>query len=102
MLTPEGATLVWSALTNVATLTVAILGPNGEEATADADAHVDGATLNVVATFDGLVANFEWAAREVRTSEGVVLDREDDDGGRKTPGTVWTVEIALDLAPQGT
>lgn len=42
-------------------------------------------------------ANFEWAKRSVKLTDGTVLDADETDGGRKAQGAVWTAEVAFDL-----
>jgi hypothetical protein len=42
-------------------------------------------------------ANFEWAKRSVKLTDGTVLDADESDGGRKVQGAVWTAEVAFDL-----
>lgn len=97
MLTPDGATLIWTRVAPPgAAFHIAVLGSNGEEAVAEARAEIDGPTLRLTATFAADQGNFEWTAREVR-SAGAVIDHEADDGGRKPAGAVWDIQIDLDL-----
>lgn len=56
-----------------------------------------GAVLRVAATFGEDVGNFEWLVRELRSAQGVVLDRVEEDQGRKAPGAVWTLEHDVEL-----
>lgn len=42
-------------------------------------------------------ANFEWAKRSVKLTDGTVLDADESDGGRKAQGAVWTAEVAFDI-----
>jgi hypothetical protein len=35
----------------------------------------------------------------VVTGDGVVVDSEDEDMGRKVSGTIWTESVVLELAP---
>lgn len=65
------------------------------------DAGRQAARVTVQATFPAGEANFEWAAREVLTREGIVLDRLEQDHGRKAAGSEWALEAALDLAIPG-
>jgi hypothetical protein len=99
MLTPEGATAILDMCTGLADeiKVIAVLGSNGEEAYRFAEQRVDGASLILSASFPAEEANFEWVAREVRTVKGVVVDRAEDDGGRKPVGAVWDIEVAIDL-----
>lgn len=71
-------------------------GATKDEATIDSIDAGDG-VLTVRATFGEEQANFEWRTREVFTADGVVIDREEEDGGRKAPGAVWAVEIVIGL-----
>ena len=57
----------------------------------------NGARLRVVATFGEDAANFEWSIREFRSEGGVVIDRTEEDQGRKAPGAVWTLEADIEL-----
>lgn len=63
-----------------------------------ADVQVDGSTVTVRATFDEQDGNFDWRARRVATSSGVIVDLEVSDMGRKAAGAVWTVEATLEVA----
>ena len=56
-----------------------------------------GAVLRVAATFGEDAGNFEWLVRELRSAQGVVLDRVEEDQGRKAPGAVWTLEHDVEL-----
>lgn len=51
------------------------------------------------ATFGENDANFDWRERGVKLADGTLVDRTVEDGGRKAPGSVWTVETVLDLMP---
>jgi hypothetical protein len=42
-------------------------------------------------------ANFEWAKRSVKLTDGTVIDTDESDGGRKAQGAVWHAEVAFDL-----
>lgn len=50
------------------------------------------------ATFGEQVANFDWRERGITSVQGVLVDRSVGDQGRKAPGSVWTMQAALDLA----
>jgi hypothetical protein len=61
----------------------------------------DGARFHRVtfrATFAEDQANFDWLERGVVSAQGVLIDRSVQDQGRKAPGSIWTLEAALDLA----
>jgi hypothetical protein len=100
VLTTDGATLLWGlAIGGQDRVDVlAVIGPAGEEATEVADVRVQDGVLTLTADFPADAANFEWVAREVRSQNGVVVDRQAEDGGRKPPGAVWTLEVELELA----
>lgn len=51
------------------------------------------------ATFGEEAANFDWREIGVKLSDGTLIDRTIDDGGRKAQGSVWTLESVLDLMP---
>lgn len=79
-----------------------------EEGRQEAAAVIDSATIDVVdglvrltlvARFGPDVANFDWRVREVRTAQGVALDRVVEDQGRKAPPTTWTTVAELDFIP---
>jgi hypothetical protein len=99
MLTPEGATAILNMCIGLADeiKVLAVIGPNGEEAYRFADQRVEGATLTLTASFPADEANFEWVRREVRTVKGTVVDRAEEDGGRKPVGAIWDLEVAIDL-----
>lgn len=42
-------------------------------------------------------ANFDWAKRSVKFTDGTVIDSDESDGGRKAQGAIWTAEVAFDL-----
>lgn len=60
-------------------------------------AAVENGALTLVATFGEQDANFEWAVTEILSAQGVVVDREVRDNGRKAAGAVWTSETVLEL-----
>lgn len=108
MLTPEGLAHIWSMLTGTSDDSLAG-GFIEVGAGTDTDrqpirnfvvAQVDGATrLTVDAEFGEENGNFDWSQRSVLTKQGVVIDVESDDGGRKAVGSVWEIEIDIDLTP---
>lgn len=75
-----------------------LAGEDTAYAELDSDPVVAGGTITFVASFGEDVANFEWAERGVTSVQGVLIDRSVGDQGRKSPGTVWTVEAVLELA----
>lgn len=109
MLTPEGAALLLSIAAGQSddSLTGGRLVIRGGSDSASApfdgvprvEAGDSGALLVVEATFGEDAANFEWATREVVSAGGVVVDRHDEDQGRKVQGQVWTLEAQLELGP---
>lgn len=52
--------------------------------------------IELTATFDGEMANFEWMERGVVVGDKLI-DHEQADGGRKILGAVWTATYRLDL-----
>lgn len=99
----KDGTLVVSDGTNEAAITIGefpfvqvfdddTIAPEGEERPPNGTVR-----LSLDATFGSDVANFEWVERRVVTREGVVLDIEREDGGRKAPGAEWTLYVELDL-----
>ena len=50
------------------------------------------------ATFTGDRANFEWAKRAVKLTDGTVIDVNEDDAGRKVEGAVWDVEVEIEVS----
>lgn len=57
-----------------------------------------GAVLRVRAVFGEQEANFDWLRREVVTRDGVVIDLNLQDGGRKVLGAVWDIAVDINLA----
>jgi hypothetical protein len=106
VLTPEGLAHIWAMLTGQSDDSLAG-GFIEVGAGSDTDrqpirnfvvAQADGATrLTVDAEFGEERANFDWSQRSVLTKQGVVIDVEADDGGRKAVGSVWEIEIDIDL-----
>lgn len=103
MLTSEGAQLLWAIASGASTDSLAggslvvSDGTTRSQRPLDANPTVAGGALTVVATFGEQDANFEWASAEVLSAQGVVVDRELKDSGRKTQGAVWTLETVLEL-----
>src|SRR3954451_12512481 len=106
MLTPEGLTRIWQMLIGASddslqggSIEVSD-GQNSERSPiANFNVTTEGstATLTVDAEFGEDAANHDWSTRSVLTRAGVVIDVEDNDGGRKAPGSIWTIEIDIDL-----
>lgn len=101
----QGGTLVVSDGTQEASVTidefpyVQVFDGQGDGTSPGGEAPRGTARLSISATFGSDVANFTWAERRVVTREGVVLDIEAEDGGRKAPGSEWTLYVELDLLP---
>lgn len=112
MLTPEGLERVWAIAAGVSddSLAAGVLWISDGESTAlvtlDEAPQItvteNGARLRVVATFGEELANFEWRIREFRSEQGVVIDRTEEDQGRKAAGAVWTLEADLELTKGST
>lgn len=64
-----------------------------------------GVRLVFRASFGEDTANFEWRERAIVAPDGTMIDRTVADQGRKAPGSIWVMEMALSLAspepPQG-
>lgn len=58
---------------------------------------VEEQTVVVKATFGERDANFEWSKVEVLTADGVALDIDESDHGRKSTGSIWTLETHVQL-----
>lgn len=105
MLTSEGAALLWSIITGASTDQISALrvtdGITSATAELDEPARADENALILVATFGDGDANFEWRERLVISRDGVVVDREAQDLGRKAQGSEWTLEatLLLDTTP---
>ena len=99
MLTDAGRTLLLQIATGASDDVIATLAVSDGERSAQAPAvaTVQDGTAILHAEFASQEANFEWRTREVRSAQGVVIDREDEDGGRKAPGSVWSLEVQLEL-----
>lgn len=60
----------------------------------------DGSSVvECTALFDSDQANFEWAKHDIKLANGTVIDRETEDLGRKASGAVWTLKVAVLIAP---
>lgn len=106
MLTPEGAAHIWAMLTGATddSLQGGFIevgaGTNSDRQPIRnfVVAQADGATrLTVDAEFGQESGNFDWSQRSVLTKQGVVIDVETEDGGRKAVGQIWEIEIDIDL-----
>lgn len=72
----------------------------GGSASAPFDAgfpRVEEQTVVVKSTFTERDANFEWSKVEVLTADGVALDVDAHDHGRKSSGSIWTLETRVQL-----
>jgi hypothetical protein len=105
MLTAEGLPRLWAILAGQSDDSLGaarLVVRNGtQEASAELDGPpaIEGGTITLRATFGEQDANFEWSSRDVVSDQGVVIDHEEHDFGRKQGGE-WTLEAAIDLAPQ--
>jgi hypothetical protein len=57
----------------------------------------DGYSVVCSASFDEQAANFEWAKRSVKLKSGTVIESNEDDGGRKVEGAIWTAEVEIQV-----
>lgn len=55
----------------------------------------DGYSVVCSATFGEQAANFEWAKRSVKLKSGKVIESNEDDGGRKVEGAIWSAEVEI-------
>lgn len=101
MLTSEGAALLWAIVTGASDDRIIALrvtdGSASATAALDEPARAEENALILVATFPDGVANFEWRERLVVSRDGVIVDRESQDLGRKAQGSEWTLEATLEL-----
>jgi hypothetical protein len=97
-MTTEGAAWIWTGLVDQLAGSRIVVVNGTEKASAEVErTAVDGRELTLTATFGEDDANFEWTAREVVTSQGIVLDRQEGDFGRKPPGAIWVIDAVLEL-----
>jgi hypothetical protein len=108
VLTPEGIALLWSLAAGASEDRIpgwSIVVSDGQNQTAapvteQAITQTDGgAEVALTATFAEDQGNHEWSRRQVVSGDGVVVDSEDEDMGRKVSGTIWTESVVLELAP---
>ena len=96
MLTPEGQHAL--ALDTAARFKGGTVRVSDGTASAEApilEVSVSEGHVRVGAEFGGQEANFEWKIRELVGSDGTVLDRTLADMGRKSEGSVWTVDASV-------
>lgn len=74
-------------------------GQQRAEAPLDFDPMAFDEGIELTATFEGEMANFEWSERGVVLGDKLI-DHEQADGGRKILGAVWTVTYRLDLTAE--
>ncbi len=101
MLTPEGIALLWklAAGSSDDTLDGWKIRVADTEAAATWRVSDDG-VLTLSASFGADEANGEWSQREVVSGQGIVVDTENEDNGRKSPGSQWQVDVSIELAAQ--
>jgi hypothetical protein len=103
MLTPQGAQLLLAIAAgasddSLAGGSIAVSdGTRRSERPLDNPPDVQGQTVTLTAVFGEQDANFEWASADVLSKNGVVVDREAKDNGRKAAGAVWTLQTVLEL-----
>lgn len=101
MLTPEGITQIWrmvAGMTDDQITTVRVSNDTDEATVAVTALEITrGDVLRAHASFREQDANFDWQRRELVTRDGVVIDRQVEDFGRKVLGAVWDVEIDMTL-----
>lgn len=96
--TPEGLSWLARLLAEEAEQACIVVSDGGElRATARASSITpEGGQVTFTATFGEGDANFEWRKRDLVLGN-VVIDSEEQDQGRKVTGTIWTVEVTIDL-----
>lgn len=73
---------------------------DAQEATAPIESvTADAGVVTVSAVFPEDAANFDWRVRYIADANGVIIDREALDMGRKAAGAVWRIESVLELSP---
>lgn len=106
MLTPEGIALLWNLAAGTSEDSIPgwsiVVSDGTTETAAGVAAPVvtqtdDGAEVLLMATFTEDEGNHEWTTRSVVSGDGVVVDVEDEDMGRKAQGDS-TLEVVLELA----
>lgn len=100
MVTPEGATLLLALAAGQSQDTIAAVAVSDGDREAVVPAQISpaaGGELQVTGLFGADEANFNWNRTEIRSGEGVVIDADDVDLGRKGAGSVWTMEAVLEI-----
>lgn len=102
MLTPEGTQwLLEKAMgmhPEARIATVEVAGAQLPVQTFDVIPSPDGRPmLRLTTVAEETAAVGEWTDRRVLTSDGVLLDEEADDLGRKILGAIWDVEVHIHL-----
>lgn len=96
MLTPAGQELLFDLLAlDLAKGSIEISDGKKSARASVEKSEVDDGVLKLVATFAADVANFEWRERRVVASNGNVIDKAVEDGGRKAAGAVWQCTVEL-------
>lgn len=101
MLTSDGATRIAEILAGQFADARIVVANGSQEASAALDqapSSQDG-RLTFQATFGEQEANFDWSETRIVAADGTVLDVDRADGGRKAPGTEWTLTAEVDLSP---
>ena len=58
---------------------------------------LEGELATVAVTFATGEGNFDWRVRRVLDADGVILDEDTGDWGRKSPDREWTMEVPITL-----
>jgi hypothetical protein len=72
-------------------------GTQTAEAPFDEPPTVKDGKLMMSATFGEQVANFDWLERDIITANGLVLDHDEEDLGRKAEGAIWRLDAGIEL-----
>lgn len=97
-LTPEGAVLAAQAIAERFAGAELVVGDGQVIARKPATIRLEGPVIVLSVEFSELEANFEWSDRRVEV-DGVIVDAEMADRGRKALGAIWTLEVEISAEP---
>jgi hypothetical protein len=95
-LTAEGAAAVAGWLAPQFANAVLVVSDGEQRASAPAVVSTSEAVVLLSATFGEFDANFDWSRRAVEL-DGVEVDVEESDMGRKPLGAVWSLEVPISV-----
>lgn len=103
MLTPDGRRIYLDALAEKFKAAHIMVGDGQQRAEVPVEEFVwpdpENGTLSMSATFGEEVANFSWTERGIML-DGILVDHEEADGGRKILGASWTVDYTVQVVPE--